>query len=68
LEAFLATTPLASIGATQTAGTLTAFAQGDSVPQPETLGNAQLAVLTVVSQTVEWLHFVAEHSYVDIVV
>jgi hypothetical protein len=68
LEAFLATTPLASIGATQTAGTLTAFAQGDSVPQPETLGNAQLAVLTVVSQTVEWLHFVAEHSHVDVVV
>jgi hypothetical protein len=68
LEEFLATTPFASIGVTQNAGTLTAFAQGESVPQPDTLGNARLAVLTVVSQTVEWLHFVAEHGRVDVVV
>ncbi|EAT86513.1 hypothetical protein SNOG_06682 [Parastagonospora nodorum SN15] len=67
LEAFLATTPLGSTKVTQSVGPLTAFAQGTSVPQPDTLSNAQLAVLTVVAQAVDWIRYAADRGDVDVV-
>jgi hypothetical protein len=48
-------------------GSLTAFAQGSSVPQPDTLSNAQLPVLTIVAQAVDWLRYAADRGDVDVV-
>jgi hypothetical protein len=48
-------------------GSLTAFAQGTSVPQPDTLSNAQLPVLTIVAQAVDWLRYAADRGDVDVV-
>ncbi|OAG11208.1 ketoacyl-synt-domain-containing protein [Paraphaeosphaeria sporulosa] len=63
LDVFLDATPLARIvGAAQPVG-LVDFARGGQIPQPDTLANAQLAVLTVVYQTIEWHRFATAHGH-----